>query len=76
MQTYIAFLLKPTAFFKLNKKTTPIILADYGSLFYFRISLRAKNYFLFSARSIATAIATEAPTIGLLPIPRKPIIST
>ena len=58
------------------KKTTPIILADYGSLYYFRISLRAKNYFLFRAMSIATAIATEAPTIGLLPIPRKPIIST
>ena len=34
------------------------------------------NYFLFRARSIATAIATEAPTIGLLPMPRKPIIST
>ena len=34
------------------------------------------DYFLFRARSIATAIATVAPTIGLLPIPRKPIIST
>ena len=33
-------------------------------------------YFLFRARSTATAIATDAPTIGLLPIPRKPIIST
>ena len=33
-------------------------------------------YFLFSARSMATAMATVAPTIGLLPIPRKPIIST
>jgi hypothetical protein len=32
--------------------------------------------YLFRARSIATAIATVAPTIGLLPIPRKPIIST
>ena len=32
--------------------------------------------YLFRARSIATAIATLAPTIGLLPIPRKPIIST
>ena len=33
-------------------------------------------YLLLSARSVATAIATVAPTIGLLPIPRKPIIST
>ncbi len=34
------------------------------------------DYFLLSARSISTAIETVAPTIGLLPIPRKPIIST
>lgn len=40
------------------------------------LSLNSKNYFLFKARSIATAIATVAPTIGLLPMPRKPIIST
>ena len=33
-------------------------------------------YFLLMARSTATAIATVAPTIGLLPMPRKPIIST
>ena len=33
------------------------------------------NYFL-SASSTATATATEAPTMGLLPMPRKPIIST
>ena len=35
-----------------------------------------ENYFLLIARSIATAIATVAPTIGLLPIPITPIIST
>ena len=35
----------------------------------------SKSY-LFSACSTATATATVAPTIGLLPIPRKPIIST
>ena len=34
-----------------------------------------KNYF-FMASSTATATATVAPTIGLLPMPRKPIIST
>ena len=34
-----------------------------------------KNYF-FIASSTATATATVMPTIGLLPAPRKPIIST
>ena len=33
------------------------------------------NYF-FMASSTETATATVAPTIGLLPIPRNPIIST
>ena len=32
------------------------------------------NYFIASA--VATATATVAPTMGLLPMPRKPIIST
>ena len=32
--------------------------------------------YLFIASSIATATATVAPTIGLLPIPIRPIIST
>ena len=35
----------------------------------------SSNYFL-SASSTATATATVAPTIGLLPIPISPIIST
>lgn len=30
----------------------------------------------FIASSTATATATEAPTIGLLPMPMRPIIST
>lgn len=34
------------------------------------------NYFLFKAKSTFTAQATEHPTIGLFPIPKKPIIST
>lgn len=34
------------------------------------------GHFLFSAMSTVTATATVAPTIGLLPMPRKPIIST
>ena len=32
--------------------------------------------YFFSASSTATATATVAPTMGLLPMPRKPIIST
>ena len=33
-------------------------------------------YLFLSASSTATATATVAPTMGLLPMPRKPIIST
>ena len=47
-----------------------------GGVILCKSSKKEEDYFLLSARSIATAIATEAPTIGLLPIPRKPIIST
>ena len=36
----------------------------------------AKQYYLFKASATFTAQATVQPTIGLLPIPRKPIIST
>ena len=35
-----------------------------------------RYYFLFRYKSACTAQATVQPTIGLLPIPRKPIIST
>jgi hypothetical protein len=34
------------------------------------------GYYLFKASATPTATATVAPTIGLLPIPKKPIIST
>ena len=34
------------------------------------------SYFLFRAMSTVTATATVAPTIGLFPMPRNPIIST
>ena len=34
------------------------------------------NYLFLYASSIATATATVAPTMGLLPIPIRPIIST
>ena len=39
-------------------------------------SLRRKYLYLLSAWATSTAQATVHPTIGLLPIPRKPIIST
>ena len=35
-----------------------------------------KEFYFFMASSTATATATVMPTIGLLPAPRKPIIST
>ena len=34
------------------------------------------SHYFASTDAISTAIATVAPTMGLLPIPRKPIIST
>ena len=44
---------------------------DYRSLY-----ISNNLYYFFIASSTATATATVAPTIGLLPIPKKPIIST
>ncbi len=35
-----------------------------------------RGFVYLQASSTATATATVAPTIGLLPMPRKPIIST
>ena len=35
-----------------------------------------REAYLFIASAVATATATVAPTMGLLPMPRKPIIST
>ena len=54
-----------------KQKKTPVTITITG-VYIFRNNL---NYF-FIASSIATATATVAPTIGLLPIPRNPIIST
>ena len=42
----------------------------------FPISDHQFDYFPFNASETSTAIDTVAPTIGLLPMPRKPIIST
>ena len=62
-------------------KTEKLKIENYAALSQFSIfnfstiSLQ-RHYFLFRARSISTAIDTVAPTIGLLPMPRKPIIST
>ena len=43
-----------------------------------RLFLRiyAESDYFFIASAVATATATVAPTMGLLPMPRKPIIST
>ena len=56
-----------------KNKYPPFIKMDmlFFSLYYFRYLL---VYFI--ASSTATAQATVAPTIGLLPIPISPIIST
>ena len=37
---------------------------------------RGEVFYLFNANATFTAQATVQPTIGLLPMPRKPIIST
>ena len=39
-------------------------------------SFKSKAFSYFIASATATATATVAPTMGLLPMPRKPIIST
>ena len=38
--------------------------------------LRFRKIYLFMASSMATATETVAPTMGLLPMPMRPIIST
>ncbi len=38
--------------------------------------VKTDSYFLLRTKSTFTAQATEQPTIGLFPMPRKPIIST
>ena len=39
-------------------------------------SLKCEKPYLLSASFTATATATVAPTMGLLPMPKNPIIST
>ena len=43
---------------------------------YWSENRRKTQAFFFMASSTETATATVAPTMGLLPMPRKPIIST
>ena len=48
-----------------------------GRMCFFACYLGRKVFpYFFSASSTATATETVAPTMGLLPMPRKPIIST
>ena len=80
MQKYISYSIYPKfmmlkyVFVFYNKKTPRYALA-YRGVVYNLCSLLfcLRTYF---AISIATATCTVAPTIGLLPIPRNPIIST
>ena len=65
---YDYYSIQKVPLFKLNNGTNLIGFFDLRRTFRF--------YFLLIARSIATATDTVAPTIGLLPIPRNPIIST
>lgn len=44
--------------------------------FYYLLFLLTTCNYSAIASAIATAVATVAPTIGLLPIPIRPIIST
>ena len=68
--TYLAFISKIifSSSALINNKEKPI---GFSLCFYGYVS----NYF-FIASSTETATATVAPTIGLFPIPRNPIIST
>lgn len=60
-----------------TNKSSMAIHCGYGGFpLYTERKVSASYYFLFKARSTFTAQATEQPTIGLLPMPRKPIIST
>ena len=62
--------------FFLREDVLPFIMfALGGNQNIFRLEIRILSY-LLSASSTATATATVAPTMGLLPMPRKPIIST
>ncbi len=66
-----------SARFFLVKHPTRLSRCTAAELFHeWGVKIITRTYFLFRAKSIATAIATVAPTIGLLPMPRKPIIST
>jgi hypothetical protein len=67
----------------LGQKKSPLYQAYKGDKICFKLGffinflmILAHFAYFFIASSTATATATVAPTIGLLPIPIKPIIST
>ena len=62
-----SLIILPLLDLKINKKTPAS--TETGEIFIFK-----KTY--FEASSIATAHATVIPTMGLLPAPIRPIIST
>ena len=64
-------------FFKHRKSQTLQHTKNPCNIIYYRdLSEYVKYLYLLSAVATSTAQATVHPTIGLLPIPRKPIIST
>ena len=62
--------------FKIPSKNSTKKLLQLNESQEYRIIIITDYFFLLRTRSTSTAHATEQPTIGLLPIPRNPIIST
>lgn len=69
-----AMLLRYNNYDFIIQKNPPYSLVNMEDLYLYLY--RYGYYFLFKKRSACTAQATVQPTIGLLPMPRKPIIST
>ena len=59
-----------------KSQTLPYTKNPCNIIYYRDLSEYVKYLYLLSAVATSTAQATVHPTIGLLPIPRKPIIST
>ena len=81
LQTYILY----PEIAKFSTRTiSTVILIRYSNQYKIKKALRIESLsfykrggnYLFKASATPTATATVAPTIGLLPMPKKPIIST
>ena len=82
LQTYILY--PEIAKFSTRTKKESKILIRYSNQYNIKKALKIESLsfykrgrdYLFKASATPTATATVAPTIGLLPMPKKPIIST